>query len=513
MLARLLTCVLALASIQDAGVLRIRVVMTDSTGASMPIPRLVLLVSDNPSTIEPRRVRTGTDGTVELKLAPGLYTVESDQPLAFGGNAYIWTQMITVAAGQTATLELTAQNAEVEQSGAGTAANTGSALLATWQDAVVEIWTPTAHLSGFLVDNRGVIATSHHALNGATSVEVEIASGAKRIKVPGSVILSERLTGAALVRIDPSVVASTRPIEMGCGRTERAMPAFKDELTAINSPMFAPKSLTAGLVTRTTAQAIFSDMTLARDSAGSPVFVDSGELLGIGAIDERDEDRRRWTEAWVVPVARVCDAIAGVEKKMAEAAPRATLLPLDPAPGSTSHTNKPDPKAPRVQAPTVSASDFDITLMTPRHLRDDALIVNPRYDFANWSDYVRDAPPVLMIRVSPQFEESFWKTLARGAAATQGMSIPALRSFSSSFQRMRAYCGDAEVTPIHPFIIERQISEKLTIREGLYVFDVSAFGPHCASVRLAMYSEKDPQRADTKIIDPKLFQQVTQTLQ
>lgn len=508
MFVRLLALVLAASTLQDTGVLRVRVSVDGA-----PIPRLALLVSDNPSTFAPRRVRTGADGTVELKLPPGLYTVESDQPLAFGGKAYVWTQLITVEAGGQSVLDLGAQNAELEETTAATSVNTGSALLAQWQNSVVEIWTPTTHISGFLIDPRGLIATSHHALRGATAVEVEIAANGTRAKVPGQVVVSERLTGAAIVRIDRTVMAAVRPIDPACGGTARTTPAYTDELTAVASPMFAPKSLTGGAVTRITSQAIFSDMRLARDSAGSPVFSNSGELLGIGAIDERDEAGRRWTEAWVVPVDRACEAIAAAEKRLAEPAPSATRLPLDPAPVAARTADPNAPQPPRVQPPTVSSADYDITLMTPRHLRDAMPMTSARFDFANWTDYVRQAPPVLMVRVSPQFEERLWKTIARGAAATQGMAIPALKSFTASFQRLRAYCGDIEVVPIHPFVIERQISDKVTLREGLYVFDAAAFGTHCASVRLAIYSEKDPQRADTRNIDPKLFHQVMQTLQ
>ena len=115
---------------------------------------------------------------------------------------------------------------------------------------------------------------------------------------------------------------------------------------------------------------------------------------------------------------------------------------------------------------------------------------------------------MLLVRVSPQFEESFWKTLARGAAATQGVALPPLKGFSANFLKMRAYCGDAEVTPIHPFIIEREVSDSAKVREGLYAFDINALGPQCASVRFAMFSEKSPNNADMKSIDPKLFEQL-----
>jgi hypothetical protein len=75
---------------------------------------------------------------------------------------------------------------------------------------------------------------------------------------------------------------------------------------------------------------------------------------------------------------------------------------------------------------------------------------------------------------------------------------------------MRAYCGDVEVTPIHPFTIEQRVSETDAIREGLYVFDREALGPHCKAVKLVLYSEKAPKKPDTQPVDPKLITQVWQ---
>ena len=134
--------------------------------------------------------------------------------------------------------------------------------------------------------------------------------------------------------------------------------------------------------------------------------------------------------------------------------------------------------------------------------------MRPEMDIANWSEYVADVPPVLMIRVTPKFEEGFWTKVARGAAQTQGMAIPAIKRFKSGFLRMRAFCGDSEVTPIHPFKLEQHVSETDTMIEGLYIFDANALGPECASVKLSLYSEKDADKADTRVVDPKLIQQI-----
>jgi len=75
---------------------------------------------------------------------------------------------------------------------------------------------------------------------------------------------------------------------------------------------------------------------------------------------------------------------------------------------------------------------------------------------------------------------------------------------------MRVFCGDAEVTPIHPFKLEQRISESDAIHEGLYVFDPGALGPHCGTVKLVMYSEKDPEKGDTRVVDPRVLEQIWQ---
>jgi hypothetical protein len=129
-------------------------------------------------------------------------------------------------------------------------------------------------------------------------------------------------------------------------------------------------------------------------------------------------------------------------------------------------------------------------------------------DFGNWSEYVADYPPVLLVRATPKLVEGFWTKVARGAAQTQGLAIPPIKRFTSGFSRMRAYCGDAEVTPIHPFKIERRVSETDTIEEGLYVFDAGALTPSCGSVKLVLYSEKEPAKADTVIVEPAVIQRI-----
>jgi hypothetical protein len=93
---------------------------------------------------------------------------------------------------------------------------------------------------------------------------------------------------------------------------------------------------------------------------------------------------------------------------------------------------------------------------------------------------------------------------------TQGMALPAIKHFKSGFLRLRAFCGDAEVTPIHPFKLERRVSENDAIYEGFYVFDPGALRPQCGAVKLELFSEKEPEKKDSRVVDAKVIEQIWQ---
>jgi hypothetical protein len=137
------------------------------------------------------------------------------------------------------------------------------------------------------------------------------------------------------------------------------------------------------------------------------------------------------------------------------------------------------------------------------------VLVRPVTDFSNWSEYVADVPPVLLIRVTPRFVEGLLTTVARGAARTQGVAVPPIKRAKAAFLQLRAYCGDMEVTPIHPLTINRHVSERDTISEGLYVFDADALAPRCGTVKLTLYSEKEPTKPETVVVNPNIVQQIS----
>lgn len=224
--------------------------------------------------------------------------------------------------------------------------------------------------------------------------------------------------------------------------------------------------------------------------------------------------------------------VADAEKKLTGTAPSDVALPVESARSipddllkELAAQHKGVPAAYRL-----SASDFEVSIITPplvyaaQHQSDrttgrgsgrrtetdvqDAL--RALQDFGDWSEYVSDYPPVLMIRATPKLVEGFWTTVARGAAQTQGVALPPMKHIKAGFSRMRLYCGDAEVAPIHPFKLEQHAAEGNVVYEGLYVFDPASVGPECSAVKLVLFSDKDPEKGDPRVIDPKVMQQVAQ---
>jgi S1-C subfamily serine protease len=518
---------------QATGVLRIRVTVIDAQGHSMPVPRHALLISDEPPTTVPRRTVTGLDGTTTVTLRPGTYIVESDTPVAFDGKSYDWAQPVEISAGLEVLLELTPKNAEV---GAATAATTPLAApvdtdpmlrLQPWQGSVVAVWTPTARTSAFLFDSRGLLATTQRPIGSATTVEVQITSD---LKVPGRVVAADQTKNAAVIRIDPSVLETAKAVPLGCGSSTATPLGRGQTVYTIGFAAPEPKSLVSGEVKRAEGRAIVTDLILTDADAGGPLFFGDGTLAGITySVD--DPDARSSDRIRVIPVADVCAVVDAAGARLtADAAPAPVHLPIEPTRAFPADVLKNAPRGAAVNRTEymATAQDFDIAFITPLlaasaqgqdrgAARVGSHVVNAQpaseralVDFVNWSDYVSATPPVVMIRVTPRLVEGFWTKVARGAAMTQGTYIPSLKHFKSGFSRMRVLCGDAEVTPIHPFIIEHPVSDTETLNEGLYVFDPDALGPQCSSVRLVLYSQKSAEKGDTRPIDPKVIQRVWQ---
>jgi hypothetical protein len=243
------------------------------------------------------------------------------------------------------------------------------------------------------------------------------------------------------------------------------------------------------------------------------------------------EDLRQ-RDARVVRASEICAAMAPAEQAIKTGQPPgATLLPVEaltPFPLAALEASLERPPL-NLEPYTMSSADFDIVLLTPsviyhelnaptaiprttskqtRAPTAELSFQRQRMEFGWWSDYVSEIWPALMIRVTPRFVEGFWQKVGRIAAETQGVALPKFKRYKSGFVRLRALCGTAEVTPIHPFELERQVSETASIDEGLYVFEAGALGPHCGTVTLVLHSAAGPAEGDRRTVEPKILEQI-----
>jgi S1-C subfamily serine protease len=513
------------------GVLNITVAVADAGGTTTPVPRHALLISDNPATAEPRRVITRLDGTVDVTLRAGSYVVESDRPVAFQGKGYRWTQVVEIAAGANTALALTGDNAEVEAADAAAPMDDDTAfLLPRLSERVVGLWTPTTHASGFLIDADGLVATNQQVVGTATVVEVQVSPS---VKVAARVLAADAAQDVAVLWMDPSVAPTTGADPPACGRETAAPIAVGQPLVAIGVSLRQQKEILSAKVTAASPEGLASDVTPATGSLGGPVFTPRGEFVGLTSLVPGTGPNAR-LETRIVRAGAVCDVVRAAAPAMARGPrPSGVRLPVErevPVPVDALQAAA-SRRAGSLNPYVVTGSAFEAALITPmatfgseyqaeqlrarrreagRRVVDTGPPPNPLLEFSNWSDYVWDFPPVLLVRVTPKLVERFWTTVGRAAAMTQGVSLPPIKRFKSGFGRLQAFCGDVEVTPIHPFKLERRVSETEAIYEGLYAFDPEALGPQCPSVRLVMYSEKEPDTGDTRVVDPAIVQQVWQ---
>jgi hypothetical protein len=324
------------------------------------------------------------------------------------------------------------------------------------------------------------------------------------------------------VQIDPAAATSV-PVPLACGSDEATRVTSAQDLVTIDVPFLGTKSAASGAVVALDSQFIDTDLALAPSSAGGPVFAGDGPAVGLTSMPDTDADVRR-APVRVVRASAICALVSAAEQKLAAAAPPSSAhLPVEsskPLP-LTDIQSAASARGFSLSSYASSSSEFDILFITPVLLAsaesqrgrtggagDTLSGLRAVTDFGEWSRYVSEAPPVLFIRATPKLAESFWMKFARGAASTQGASIPPIKRLGPGFSRMRVLCGNKEIAPVHPFRIRARVSETDAVDEGFYAFDPMAIGPECGTVSLVLSSVKDPSKTETRVIDPAVIAQV-----
>ena len=410
-------------------------------------------------------------------------------------------------------LELNAGNAEVgtasvEPTAPGAPPKTDHwDLLVRWQDSVVALWTPMTHASGIVIASTGLVATTERVVGNAARVEVQLSP---TLKVEARVLASDAKRNIAILRIDPAALGTRSPVPLGCGSQPSPMVERGQPISVIGTPVRRQPTTTRGVVHRVESGTLAAAFDVPPDSAGGPVFAADGTVLGLMSlvIGNAQDDV---AETSVVRVDAVCAVLAMAEARMTGAPPSGAPLPVEPTQVLAEDVLRETAKrrTGSLAPAKTSSSSFDVELITPEVAWAG---LQESMDFGQWSAYVADHPAVLLVRVTPKQVESLWIKVARGAAMTQGIALPPITHYEPGFARMRVLCKDREVTPIHPFVVERRISETAAIREGLYALSLEAIGPHCGTVTLELFSEKTPDKREAVKVDTKVLERIWQDL-
>ena len=340
----------------------------------------------------------------------------------------------------------------------------------------------------------------------------------------------------AVLWIDPKVIASVPPVPLSCDQAGEA--AGRGRTGDFHHRRAAPSAEGHDIrhrQPRRRRMASVSDLDLALWQRGRP-GLHGPRRPGRHHLDRRTRTTRpRAGTARVVRSDDACDAVASAEKKMKTAAPPSgTPLPVEPARPFPVDALKDaaEHRGGSLKPYQITSSTFDVAFITPvmtygaqhqaeqasgtrgsgtRSRRREQPFVRPLTDFGNWSDYVGDFPPVLLVRVTPRLVEGFWTTVARGAATTQGVSI-CRRSSTSS----RASCGCAPSAATPRSRRSTRSSSNSASRRATRSTKVSTSstparsGPQCGTVKLVLYSEKEPDKGETRVVDPAVVEQIWQ---
>lgn len=140
----------------------------------------------------------------------------------------------------------------------------------------------------------------------------------------------------------------------------------------------------------------------------------------------------------------------------------------------------------------------------------------PLRDLRGWAEYAGEYKPVLLIEAAPQLRETFMSALGRGLAASGGgYGGPAHLKYKTDFYRMKLLCGGKEVEPIHPGKAATVVNAHnafVNVTDatyvGLYSYPADAIQPSCGEVALELYSEKEPDKPNKKVLDAKSIERV-----
>jgi Trypsin-like peptidase domain len=520
--------------------LEVRVILVDKDLNQKPVPHLtVLLVADSNDPDRSHEVKTDFEGKAEFQAPPGKYRLTTPQGVDFQGRHYAW-EMEIILSDRSISLDLSNDNARVTDRPSVEPARKVDDLtlmFQKYQKSVVTVWSEIGSGTGFIVDSAGLIMTNQHVIGPSELISVQF--DAKR-KVAAKVLAFDAERDVAVLYADLSAFPGAAAAPIATAQAGRELAVEGERVFTIGSPLGLKKIITSGIVGKVEARAIISDVNINHGNSGGPLFNSLGEVIGITTFLVPGGNGPGVTG--VVRIDQTLPVLAQARKKMKDAAlPSARLLPVEPSDpyplDSLKEMSKP---AKFDRKPYVfTEGSFDVALGTPvlqyevqgevgrtaaqekskrtkKRNKSAEGTFEPLQDLPEWAEYVGEYKPVLLVQAAPQLRETFLSVLGRELAPSIDLigGAPRLK-FRTDFYRMKLLCGDKEVEPIQPgkaaTIVNAHnsfVNATDATYVGIYSYPPDAISPSCGKVTLQIYSEKEPDKSESKDLDQKSIDRV-----
>lgn len=391
--------------------------------------------------------------------------------------------------------------------------------------SVFVVETESGHGSGFLVDDRGLIATNDHVVRDTEYLAVAVEP---RRKYPAVVVARDRLHDVAILRIHPRALDGLQPLKL----TDPQTPVrIGERILAIGSALTDDASvLTVGMVSRVAAETIVADLNVNPGSSGGPVLNMNGDVIGISTYIVRaaaGPGLAGIVRAQAVPPV-LSNAVASLDDAPPpfEQLPVASRVPYPPDAlrkrvaalrNTAAYAAKPGRLRIDVLTPPVVYYEAHVAgirdaAREPRHDRQHAREAEP-HEGANeylWHAHAARLEAMVGVRITADMGGSANAAPQRDAdsAAPIPPRTTARTGLSSDFRRMRLFRNGVEVMPIVPGRFCRRPIQSATDREpagciGLYQYPPEAFVPG-ASLELHVYSADPRARARVWVLPSEL---------
>jgi len=518
----------------------VRVILLDKDLNQRPVPHLsIVLTPETADSEKPRQMKTDFTGIAEMQVPPGKYRLYTPDGADFQAHHYEWE--IEVDAGDSsATVDLSNDNARITRSPGVDSSRKAADLTVMfqkYQNSVVTVWSEIGSGTGFIVDSAGLVITNQHVLGPSQLVAVQF--DAQR-KVAAKILTVDAQRDVAVLYADLSAFPEAAPARVATPQPGGELAAPGEKVFTIGSPLGLKKIITGGIVSKVEERAIISDVNINHGNSGGPLFNALGEVIGITTFLVPGGNGP--AVAGIIRIDQALPALEQARKKMQDAAlPSARLLPVEPSePYPLESLKELSSRTKFDKKPYIfTVGGFDVALATPvlqyaiqsesghaaaagrmkrtgRRNESPKNEFEPLQDLHEWAAYTGEFKPVLLVQAAPQLRETLTSALGRQLVPELEFIGGAPRmKFRTDFYRMKLLCGTKEVEPIQPGKAATVVNAHSAFENaadatyvGIYSYPPDAISPSCDKVTLQIFSEKDPEKSESRILDPKSVERV-----